>query len=234
MMWSAPTGDLLSLDSRAAAPWLDGLAGLSRRHDDEVEAAVGLAERRLDTLRRLGAGEDESGVARALRKRNEVLPRMGSDGNLVDPWDGPGLRLPPDLFEHPSPRDRKHHHPDGAALSLERADLHAERLTKDQLLQRQAGAEAERARAQPADGPRGYFDHRGPVAIHPQLGVHRPIPETQRLGCPCGARGNLGLDGGRKTRRRDVDGPLEERTIQRIRLVEEGEHVEIALHQQSL
>ena len=67
---------------------------------------MGLAERRLDTRGRLGAGEDEPGIARALRKRDEVLPRMGGDGNLVDPRDGPGLRLAANLLEHLPPRVR--------------------------------------------------------------------------------------------------------------------------------
>ena len=109
---------------------------------------MGLAKRRLDALGRLAAGEDEPGIARALRERDEVLPRMGGDGNLVDPRDGPGLRLATDLLQHPSARDRDHHHPDGTALALgmEIPSLERERLTEDQLLQRQAGAEAEGTR----------------------------------------------------------------------------------------
>src|SRR5229473_707417 len=98
-------GELLSLDSRLSAARLDALGERSRRHDDELEAAMGLPERDLDALGRFGAGEDEPGVARALRKRDEVLSRMGGDGNLVDPRDGPGLRLAANLLEHPSARD---------------------------------------------------------------------------------------------------------------------------------
>src|SRR5712664_3513888 len=59
--------------------WAYPLGGVWRRHDDEFEAAMGLAERGLDALGRFGAGEDEPGIARALRKRNEVLPRMGGE-----------------------------------------------------------------------------------------------------------------------------------------------------------
>ena len=84
-------GELLSLDSRAAAPRLDGVARCSPREEDELEPAMGLPERGLDALGRLSAGEDEPGVARAFRKRDEVLARMGGDGHLVDPRDGLGL-----------------------------------------------------------------------------------------------------------------------------------------------
>ena len=43
-----------------------------------------LAKRRLDALGRLGAGEDEPGIARALRERDKVLPRMaGYKGHVL-------------------------------------------------------------------------------------------------------------------------------------------------------
>ena len=63
---------------------------------------MGLPKRGLDALGRLGAGEDEPGVARAFRERDKVLARMGGDGDLVDPRDGPGLRLAADLLQHPA------------------------------------------------------------------------------------------------------------------------------------
>jgi hypothetical protein len=64
---SRPYGPSFQSALRTLASRRDGLAGLSRRHDDEFEAAMGLAKRRLDALGRLGAGEDEPGIARALR-----------------------------------------------------------------------------------------------------------------------------------------------------------------------
>src|SRR3990172_2645391 len=193
-----------------------------------------LSKRALDALGRLGAGKDKPKIPGPLRKGYQVLPRMGGDGNLVDPENGPRLHLAADLLQDPCPPDRNHHHTCRPPLARERRDPHAEGMAKDQLLQRKACAEAERAGAQSPDRTGGHLDDRWALAVDAQLGMHGPIPKAQRLGRPRGAGGDLRLNGDRETRRGDVDGFLEKRAIEGIRFVKEGQYVEFAPHQQAL
>src|SRR5260370_33054601 len=64
---AATPGELLSLDSRLSAARLDALGERSRRHDDELEAALGLPERDLDAREGCGAARCDPPAARALR-----------------------------------------------------------------------------------------------------------------------------------------------------------------------
>ena len=59
-------------------------------------------------------------------------------------------------------------------------------MAEDQLLERDAGAEAQRARAQAADRPRRDLDHRDAVAVDAELGVDRPVGEPDRARRPPG------------------------------------------------
>src|SRR3990172_993093 len=112
---------LLSVPSWHEKPSRGGLVGslgFSRRHDLELEAAMGLAKRQFDPVRRLGAGKDKPKIPGPLRKGYQVLPRMGGDGDLVDPENGPRLHLAADLLQDPCPGDRNHHHTCRPPLAL--------------------------------------------------------------------------------------------------------------------
>ncbi len=54
----------------------------------------------------------------------------------------------------------------------------AERVPEDQLLERDARPEAQRARAQPADRPRRDLDHPGAVAVDPELRMYRTVGDA--------------------------------------------------------
>ena len=70
-------------------------------------------------------------------------------------------------------------------------------MAQDHLLQADAGAEAQRARAQPADRAGRELEHAHPLAVHAQLGVDRSLAQPQRARRPRGNRLDLGQDGGR-------------------------------------
>ncbi len=95
-------------------------------------------------------------------------------------------------------------------------------------------AEPQHLRAQPPDRPRGDFEHEHAAGADPALRVHRAVGQTQRGGRALHViEHRLLLPGGQR-RGRDVDRLLEERTVERIRLVEDGEGPQRALRQDSL
>ena len=102
-----------------------------------------------------------------------------------------------------------------------------ERVAQDQLLERDARAEAQRARAQPADRAGRDLDHPHAVAVDPQLGVHRALrpARSRRRRAPVTSSTRASVAGG-EARRRDVDRLLEVRADERVGLVEHREHLE--------
>ena len=106
-------------------------------------------------------------------------------------------------------------------------------MAQDDLLQRHAGAEAQRPRAESADGPRRHLQHPRPVVVHPQLGVDRALAQAEGRAGGRGDRLDAPLDVGRQPRGRDVDRLLEVRALERVRLVEQRQRVERAAHEQA-
>ncbi len=159
--------------------------------------------------------------------------------DILDQRDRARLGKPLDVLEDAAPGDRDHHHARRSSVAQERRDGQIEGLSEDDLLEGHAGAERERARAETADRARGDLDHPGPgppvlVPADPELGMHGPLrqPERLRRVLRTGADGGLRLLG--EPRGRDVDRLLEERSVQRIRLVEQREGVQLAADQQPL
>src|SRR5207244_11882363 len=124
--------------------------------------------------------------------------------------------------------------PPSRPLPLERFQLAVEGEAQNQLLEAQARPEGERARAQPADRPRRDLEDEGAALVDAQLGVDRPLGEAQRRAGITGHGGDALLRRRRQARRRGVDRLLEERTGERVRLVEECQRVEAAADQQAL
>src|SRR6266581_3995913 len=194
--------------------------------DVERQPCVRPAQRRLDERRGLRAREDEAEVRRPFRERHERPADRGADCDVLDARDAAGSRETADPAEHTGARDRDHHDTGGARLTPERADVPAEGVHQDDFLERQTGAEAEGARAQAADGAGGDLDEPGAAVVDAKLGMHGTLAQSEGAGGGGGRLRDLLLDARRQAGRRDVDRLLEERTIQRVRLVEQGEHLE--------
>ena len=115
------------------------------------------------------------------------------------------------------------------SLALEGGDVLAQGMSQHQLLEREAGAKTQGAGAQAADGAGGDLDDHGRTAgRQAELGVDRAGSQAQRGGGG-GGRGLDGLlGGGGQARGGDVDGLLEERAVERVRLVEQGQGAEHA------
>ena len=88
--------------------------------------------------------------------------------------------LAADFLEHSRARDGQHHHARSRALAFELVDGEAECVAEDQLLERDARAEPQRARTQAADRTRRDLEHRDAVAVDAQLGMDRPVGESDR------------------------------------------------------
>src|SRR5436309_4385455 len=192
----------------------------------EGEPRVRLAEGLFDGSGRVGAGEDESEILPALGERDHVLARVHRDRDFVDAVDRPGLLDAPHRDEPTRAGDRDHHDARRTALALERLQRAAEGVADDQLLEAQAGSEAKRARAQPADRARGDLQDEGPALVEAQLGVDRSLREAEGSAGVAGHRGDAGLRRLGQPRRRDVDRLLEERAVEWVGLVEERQDVE--------
>src|SRR3972149_3351623 len=72
------------------------------------------------------------------------LPLVAGDRVFIKPRHRLGRLLPPDLLQNSPPRDRDHHDAGRPALTLEALNLDPQGVAEDQLLQGEAGAEAER------------------------------------------------------------------------------------------
>ena len=107
-------------------------------------------------------------------------------------------------------------------------------MAQDHVLQADAGAEPQRARAQPADRPRRQLQHADPLAVHAQLGMDRSLSQPQRPRRPRSNRLDLAQDRGRQPRRRHIQRLLKVRPLERIGLIKHRQHLQTAPAQQSL
>src|ERR1019366_4169988 len=85
---------------------------------------------------------------------------------------------------------------------------------------RHARAEAQRFRAEPANGPRRHLHHPDAALVETQLGVKRPVIQAQRAHCPLDGLAHAPLRRGALSRRRYINRLFKERPFQRIWLVE--------------
>src|SRR5499425_1723255 len=200
----------------------------------EVERGVRPAQRSLGGRRALAAREDEAEIRGALGEWHHALPLMHRDGDVLDARHRARGLQPRHAFENPGAWNGDHHHPRRGACPLEGSHGPAEGMADDDLFEGHAGAEAEGARAQAADGARGQLDEPGTRFVDSELDVDRPVREAEGLRRLARARddGRLGRLG--QPRRRHIDGFLEKGSIERIRLVEDGQGTEAALRQEAL
>ena len=191
-----------------------------------------LAQRRLDGLGRLRAGEDEAEVAcQPSGSGTSSWPGCAVIDDVLDAGHAPGRPRAPRTARSTPPRGIGIIiTPAAAPLALERVDGPSpsawRRISSSSVI---PVAEAERARAEPADRARRHLDHPRPLARSPAA-RRGPAPRSGRAPRtpPQRVSAHRRLDVGGQARRRDVDRLLEERAVERIGLVEEGEHVQVA------
>src|SRR5438132_1373071 len=130
------------------------------------------------------------------------------------------LRIPALDCEDASPLDRQHHHTGRGRLTVQVRQREPEGVAEDHLLQRRAGPEAQRTRAQAPDRTGGELQDPRPVAVEAQLGVDRALAQPQRVGRRLRQTLDPLLRLGGQPRGSDVDRLLEVGALERIRLVE--------------
>ena len=93
-------------------------------------------------------------------------------------------------------------------------------MAKDELFERNAHPKAQDFRAKPSDRSRRELDDHRPLFVSPKLGVNRTVIKPHSGHGPGRCGGHRMLNPSGQSRRRDVDGFLEERALERIGLVE--------------
>ena len=94
--------------------------------------------------------------------------------------------------------------------------------------------ESQRRTAPSPDRPGGELDQPWATLVPAQLDVHRAFDQTEGVSRILRTACERVLGGLRQARRRDVDRFFEKGAVERVGLVEEGEHVESTRHEQSL
>ena len=159
---------------------------------------------------------------------------MGRDDDVVDARHGASIRDALHLPQPPGSRNRDHHHSGSPRLSLQRGELHAERLPQHDLLQGHAViTEPQHRAASPADRSGREFDQ--VYAVPPpetQLGVNRTGAQPQGRRRVLGGVHHGFLDLGGVPRRRDVDRLFEKRTVQGVGLVEQRQDLQPTIDEQ--
>src|SRR6185503_19825287 len=108
-----------------------------------------------------------------------------------------------------------------------------ERMANDKFLERHAVAKSQRPRTKPSNCASGYLDHPRAVFIRSKLCVDWPFGQSHRANRRGGRLDYLLLNFRAQPRRRHVNRFLEERTVERIRLVEDREHSKLAIGHQT-
>src|SRR3954447_13262651 len=175
--------------------------------------------------------EHEAEIAVALRQRDDGTPSRDRYLESGDSLSRARLLHAGNVLEDPLLRYWQHHHAGGQVLAAHVVEREAESVPQDQLLERHAEAESEAARAEPADRARGELEHPRRRA-EAQLPVDRAFGEAERPRRVPGQAMDLFDDLWRLARRSDVDRLLEVRAVERVRLVEGGEHHEPAVLEQ--
>ncbi len=183
---------------------------------------------------RLSAREREPQVPVALGQRDDRAAGRDRDPHVGDAGDGAGGVEAAHLAQGARPPDREHHDAGRRPLAGMVAEREAERVAQDDLLQADAGAEAQRPGAQAADRAGRQLEHPDAVAVQPQLGVHGALAQAQRRRGGGRRRLDAAQPVGGEARRRHVDRLLEVRPLERVGLVEDGQHLGLALAQERL
>ena len=157
-----------------------GARGLGLRGSIVMRRWACASRREASTASGVGpAGEEEAEVAVALRQRHDRAPARDRDLEAADARHAARLFLARDLDERARPGDRNHHHAGRRRLAREVIRVEAEGVAQDQLLEADADAEAQRARAQSADRAGRDLEHADARAVDAQLRVDRPLAQAR-------------------------------------------------------
>ena len=179
------------------------------------------------TFRRFGPREDESQVTRSLRQRHQRLAFLRGDRSRPSM---PSTAAAPPCRRHlhtcrraesgSSSRPRPHRQPRAATSSpiACRSNSSSSGMPSSN---RSAFAHS------PPIGPRGHLQHPGALFVEAQLGVERSVLQAQRLRRPRRGSSISRCTAAGCARRRHINRLFEERTIQRIGLIEDGQRLEV-------
>src|SRR5215813_4014738 len=106
-------------------------------------------------------------------------------------------------------------------------------MSQDQLFERHAAVESQRARTQSTYGARGNFDDPGTLAINSELGVDRTASQPHRANCRLRRLRDLRLYFVRQSRWSHINRFFKEWSVERIRLIEDREHSQLTVCDQS-
>src|SRR5713101_650042 len=162
------------------------------------------------------------------RQWHQFLPRLGGNLDCFDSRHLRGLLQLLNSLVDPFPRDGNHHYARAGLLASYLRDRLIERVPNDQFLQRDSVPEAQTSRTEPTYRTRR--DLQNPVAIvfDPQLGVERAMKQAECIDRPLQRPSDLGLYGRFQSRRGDVDCLFEKWPDQRVRLIEDRQHSQLA------
>src|SRR6202795_3477679 len=103
-----------------------------------------------------------------------------------------------------------------------------ERVPNNQFPQRDSVPEAQTSRTEPAYRTRRDLQDPVALAFHPQLGVERAMKQAERVDRPLQGPRDFGLYQRFQSRRGDVDCLFEKWPDQRVRLIENRQHFQLA------
>src|SRR5690606_16874931 len=180
----------------------------------------------------------EPEIARPFGKRCQDLVGFGGNADLDHAWH---LLCPVDAVHaavDPGARDRNHHDARGGGLAAPEVDGFPDSVSEKKLLESgrfpARTLEAQGARTESADRARGDFEYVHAVAVDAAFRVHGAVAQSKgRRGCRDRLT-NRALLVVRRAGWRHVDALLEERSVQRIGLVEDGEGVQPPVLQHAL
>jgi hypothetical protein len=112
---------------------------------------VRFPQRSFDALWRLSSREDESEVARSFGQRLDRVVEFRRDLDPLDAVDRRCRIYSTYLTQETGLRNGNHHHADGVAAALERADRKAGSLTQNKFFEARPGAKFKDRRSQAAD-----------------------------------------------------------------------------------
>ncbi len=207
---------------------------------------MGLAQGRFHLGRSCAAGKEKAQVGLPFRQGRDGLVQGSADLHILDARHGPGRANALDAGQDACFGDGNHHHAARWRTSFRRSEPgQAARLAHDQLFQRQAGAcasggaplleaKAQDAPAQAADRAPGDLQQPGALVVDAQFGVNGAGVQPQRRRCRPGRIGDGRLHSRGQPRGRDIDRLFKKGAVERVGLVEQGQHVQPAAVEHSL
>ena len=199
----------------------------------ELKSGVGYPQGSIDFDGSPRSREDKAQITGAFGQREHRLTRLCRDDDVLDANHRARRFETVDARVNAGGGNRNHHDSMRAAIQANLRDVFAGRMPQQDFFKRRAALEPQHAGTQPSNGPRGDFEHPYARVIDPHLGMNGTVGHTE---CRGGARGGI-EDGllccGRFARRREVNGFLKKRSIERVGLVEQRQRLKTPAREQA-